>query len=297
MKFLRMAIALTLFTFTAAVPSRAADAARELLVCGWDEVFILRIGAPGVTPEKVWRWKALDHPEIPERTRATFKTTAECKAVAGGRILIVASSGGIALVERAGGKAVFWGSCGNTHSAELLPGDRIAAACSTHANGNRLVLFDAKKPEKEVFSTELYSGHGALWDGQRKLLWALGGPELRAYSLVAWESAAPSLKLEAKYPLPSQGGHDLVEIDGQRLGVTAVRDAWTFDRERREFTRHPDFGGINDVKSLSVHPDSRQVAYTLADKPEWWTRSIRFLNPERTIRLEDERIYKVRWVK
>lgn len=288
-----MLFALTL----AAAPSRAADDARELLVCGWDEVFILKVGPPGVAPEKVWRWKAMDHPEIPEHLRTTFKTTAECKAVGGNRILIVASSGGIALVERSSGKAKFWASCGNTHSAELLPGERVVAACSTNAKGNRLVVFDVAKPEAEVFSTELYSGHGALWDEDRKLLWALGGPELRAYSLAGWKSKSPSLTLEAKYPLPSPGGHDLVTIDKRQLGVTAVQDAWVFDREQRKFSPHPQLGGRHDVKSLSVDPKTGQLAYTTADEPEWWTRSIRFLNPERTIKLEDEKIYKVRWVK
>jgi hypothetical protein len=297
MKWLGSAVILVVLGMAVAVPSRAADAPRELLVCGWDEVFILKIADAAVAPEKVWRWKALDRPEIPEHIRTTFKTTAECKAVAGNRILIVASSGGIALVERASGKAVFWATCGNTHSAELLPGDRIAAACSVHANGNRLAVFDIRTPEREVFSTELYSGHGALWDEQRKLLWALGGPELRAYSLAAWESNAPSLKLEAKYPLPSRGGHDLVEIDRRRLGVTAVRQSWIFDRDKREFAPHPQLGEAHDVKSMSVHPGSGRVAYTQADAPEWWTRTIRFLNPAGSVKLDAERMYKVRWIK
>jgi hypothetical protein len=274
----------------------AADAGRELLVCGWDEVFILRPGAPSPT-EKVWRWKALERPELPAHLKTRFKTTADCKAVAGNRILIVASDGGIALVERAGGKAVFWALCGNTHSAELLPGGRLVAACSTHADGNRLAVFDIGTPERQVFSTELYSGHGALWDEGRKRLWAVGGAELRAYSLAGWDSREPSLKLEARYPLPSPGGHDLVEIDRHRLGVTAVRAAWIFDRERAEFLPHPELGSQRDVKSISVHPDTRQLAYTLADVPEWWTRTIRFLNPAATLKLEEERIYKVRWVK
>jgi hypothetical protein len=39
------------------------------------------------------------------------------------------------------------------------------------------------------------------------------------------------------------------------------------------------------------------MAYTLADAPECWTATIRFKLPERTLKLEGERIYKVRWVR
>ncbi len=155
----------------------AQSASGELLVCGWDEVYILHFTS-GREPNKVFSWKAQERPELPAGFKDKFRTTDECKAVAGNRILITASSSGVALVERATGKATFWGLCANAHSADLLPGERIAVACSVNEHGNRLAVFDARTPEKEIYSTELHSGHGAVWDEHRKLLWALADGEL-----------------------------------------------------------------------------------------------------------------------
>ncbi|OYW11972.1 MAG: hypothetical protein B7X34_02375, partial [Acidobacteriia bacterium 12-62-4] len=175
----------------------AANAqAAELLVCGWDEVMILDLAKDAENPPVVWRWSAAQAAELPDAYKTKFRTTDDCKAVAGNRILITASSDGVALVDRATKRTTFYGQCANAHSAELLPGERIAVACSVREKGgNRLAIFDAKTPEKELFSTELYSGHGVVWDEGRKTLWALSGKELRAYGLEQWESQTPTLRL------------------------------------------------------------------------------------------------------
>jgi hypothetical protein len=174
---------LFLLCLLAAGAGRAAQ--DDLLVCGWDEVYILNVA----TGAKSFSWKEAERPELPDAYKTKYRTTDDCKAVSGGRVLITASSDGVALVDRKSGKTTFWGACANAHSADLLPGDRIAVACSTRdTGGNRLAIFDGSVPERELYSTELYSGHGAHWDAKRKLLWALGNTELRSYELVDWES-------------------------------------------------------------------------------------------------------------
>lgn len=270
----------------------------ELIVCGWDEVYVLNVPAQG-KPEKMWNWKAAERQELPEAYRSKFRTTDECKPVTGNRILITASSDGIALVDRASGKAQFWAACGNTHSAEVLPGNRIAVACSVRpSNGNRLALFDASVPERELFSTELYSGHGVVWDEQRKTLWALSGKDLRAYALVDWESAKPRLSLTASYPLPTFGGHELTAVDGSAaLVVSTEHGVYHFDRDRKTFTLHPTLGKLEHVKSVSIQPGTGKTVYVQADSPEWWSNKIRFLESGRVIELDKERIYKVRWMR
>jgi hypothetical protein len=274
----------------------AFPATSELIVCGWDEVYILSLSGSG-EPQKVFSWKARERPELPVAFQDKFKTTDECKAVAGNRILITASSDGVALVERASGRTTFWGLCANAHSADLLPGERIAVACSVREpGGNRLAVFDARAPEKELYSTELHSGHGAVWDEQRTVLWALSDTEVRAYSLANWQSPRPSLELKATYPLPSRGGHEL-STDGRFLIVSAARDAWLFDRDSGEFAPHPRFSGLTNLKSASVDPRSGRVAFTVAESPNWWTSSIRFQNPDGVVTRPGERLYKVRWVR
>jgi hypothetical protein len=271
----------------------AGQAAQDdLLVCGWDEVYILNVA----TGAKSFSWKAADRPELPDAYKTKYRTTDECKAVSGGRILITASSDGVALVDRKSGKTTFWGVCANAHSADLLPGDRIAVACSVRdTGGNRLAIFDGAVPEKELYTTELYSGHGAHWDAKRKLLWALGDTELRSYELIDWESTTPSLALKKAYPLPSRGGHELSPV-GDALIVSAVKGIWLFDRESGQFRPHPQLSGKDDIKSASVNRTTGRLAFTIADQPDWWTATIRFLNPEGTLVREGERLYKVRWV-
>lgn len=237
--------------------------------------------------------------DLPEAFRSKFRTTDECKPVAGNRILITASSDGIALVDRTTRKTLFWGACGNTHSAEMLPGNRIAVACSVRpSNGNRLAVFDAGVPERELFSTELYSGHGVVWDEQRKTLWALGGKELRAYSLVEWGTAKPQLKLAASYPLPTFGGHELTAVDGSAaLVVSTEHGVYLFDRERKTFAPHARLGTLEHVKSVSIRQGTGETVYVQADTPEWWSNKIRFLESGRVLEMEKERIYKVRWMR
>lgn len=268
--------------------------AQSLVVCGWDEVFVLDVSG---APKKTWSWKAADRPELPEAYRSKFRTTDECKPVAGNRMLITASSDGAALVDRATGKAVWWGMCGNAHSAELLPGDRIVLACSTReGTGNKLAVFDVREPGRELFATELYSGHGAVWDAPRERLWALGEKQLRAYRLTDWSGAQPKLALDATYPLPDVGGHELSAVAGTpQLVVSTHEGVWRFDRDTRQFARDPHLGHLHDVKSAVVDAASGQVVYTQAEAPNWWTSRIRFKQPDRELHLEGERLYKVRW--
>src|SRR5690242_14826423 len=82
----------------AAAAAWGAD--KNVLVCGWDEVYILNIE----TGAKGFSWKAAERPELPAAYKDKFRTTDECKAVAGGRVLITASSDGVALVDRRSGR-------------------------------------------------------------------------------------------------------------------------------------------------------------------------------------------------
>src|SRR5688500_17429583 len=215
-----------------AAAGRQVSRATELIVCGWDEVFILA-GGEGPTPahRKVWSWRVADSPEIPADMHALFRTTDDCKPVDGGRrILISSSGGGVALVDRETRRAPFFARVTNAHSIEMLPGGRIAAAASvsTAGTGNRLVIFDAATG-KELASDELRSGHGAVWDGERQVLWALGGDVLRAYSVGA-PGGQTRLERTFEIALPNEGGHDLVAIpDSPRLFVSTVRNCFWFD--------------------------------------------------------------------
>lgn len=265
----------------------ATQARRELLVCGWDELVALDVSTE--TPVKTWSWRAGQRDDLPATHRKLFRTIDECKPLSGGRVLITASSDGVALVERPSGRVLFYAQGANAHSAEMLPGGRIAVACSVRQRGgNRVILFDSATPEKELASAELYSGHGVVWDEQRATLWALGGRELKAFTA--------DLALKAAYELPGEGGHDLWAVPhGPKLGVTTHEGVWEFDRDTRTFRRHAVLGGLAHVKGVAEHPATGETAYIQADLPDWWSERIEFLNPRRTLRLAGERLYKARW--
>jgi hypothetical protein len=273
--------------------ANGASANRELIVCGWDEVYILDLDRRPA--EKVWSWKAAESAELPEAMRTQFRTTDECKSADGGkRILITASSDGIALVDRATRKVLFYGSVGGAHSAQMLPGGLIAVAGSTSKSplANRLVLFDSKRSGQPLFDTELVSGHGVVWDRRREVLWALGLNTLRTYKLTKRQ-----LIKTAEYALPDSSGHDLMAVPNtDLLSVTTHHHAWMFDRTTRKFSPHPQLPDLDNVKSINVHPETGEVVWTLADKGFWWTATLRFLNPESTIERTGERLYKARWV-
>lgn len=278
--------------------SRSDSNPHELIVCGWDEVYVVDTADDSLTtPPKIWSWKGKECHTLPEKYRALFGSTDDCKPLRGASQILISSSGsGVALIERKTKQALFYASVGNAHSVEMLPGNRIVVAGSTNPAGNRLVLFDAAQSEKSLWRDELYSGHGVVWDPKRQILWALGYDQLRAYQLAAWESTTPKLVRVAAYTLPDHGGHDLQAVPkDNKLLITTNQHVYFFDRNSRAFTSHPLLRDEKRVKSVSINVTTGQLAYTQAEGQNWWTEHIHFLNPPRTLSLPGERIYKVRW--
>jgi len=270
-----------------------APETEELILCGDKEVFILDFKAGA---KKVWSWLAADHPEIPEAIRKQFGTTDDCKPVNGGsRILITSSGGGVALVERASRRALFWASVEGAHSAELLPRNRVLVAGSEGKEGNRLVLFDLDRLGQELASHPLAGAHGVVWDADARRVWALGDDELQAYDLKDWESAKPALVLSLRLDLPDSGGHDLRAVPGtRRLVLTTGRHVWTFEPASRQFEPFERLGDLADVKSVDIHPRTGRIACVQAETV-WWSSRVVFFKPEGEIQRRGERLYKARW--
>ena len=270
----------------------------ELIVCGWDEVFILDMSREvhGL-PTKTWNWKSEDREELPDSMKSRFKTTDECKAVNHGhRILITSSAGGVALIERATGEVLFYAAVPNAHSADLLPDNRLAAAASHARYGDRLILFDLNTPDRELYSDDLPWGHGVVWDKTRQVLWALSDEDIRVYNLDNWDTNEPSLSRSDTLKLPEGSGHDMYPVPNSSfLSISTEKHCWLFDRDRREFKPHPVLADEADVKSIAEHPETGQLVYVRADSNEWWSETIRFVNPARDLHLPGEHLYKARW--
>lgn len=270
----------------------------RLIVCGGPEVFIVPADLEKLTDDdRLWRWTAEDSPEIPADFRPRFRTTDDCKPV-GEAILITSSSGGVALVQRRDKKCLFYTSVTNAHSACLLPGKRVAVASSY--GGNALVIYSLAESGadlKPLASLELHGAHGALWDEERKRIWALGGDELLLVELKS-DNERVELVVHKRWKLPTAGGHDLMPSrDGESLFVTTNTAVYRFDCETSTFTPFEPLATAKKIKSIDEHPTTGRVVYHQADTTGdvWWSDKIRFLGPERVMTVAEERLYKVRW--
>ncbi len=265
--------------------------ADELILAGGDEVFIVDAAeAASGKANKLWHWSAQEAADVPEEARREFHHLDECKAVEqGAKILVCASNGGCALIDRATKRVLWRASSRNAHSLDLLPHDRVVVASSL--SGDHLEVFDLKGAAVPVFKTPLHSAHGVVWDDARRCLWALGFDELRCYTLADWDTDVPSLKLKSTHKLPDADGHDLrpVPVSAELL-LTTEHGVYLFDRDQTTFRSHPTLKNQAKVKSVDIHQGTQRIVLST------WSATLRFFAPEETITLKDAHPYKARWL-
>lgn len=263
------------------------------MVCGDSRVLIVDYTkSHDSIPEIVWIWDAHLAKDLPEDFRTKkFNTMDDCKAISNGKqILVSSSSGAIAILNVADKKVVFYAEVPNAHSIELLPGNLLAAASSTHVKGNKVMLFDIGKPGNVLFTDSLYSAHGLVWNEKRKSLFALGYDVLREYGLIS----KGSLALKAHWKIPGIGGHELrPAVDDDHLFVTEHEGAWLFDLRAHQFKKIEGFHDAENIKSLGKDR-SGQYIFTIPEE-SWWTFHVRFFQPERSFVFPDLKVYKARW--
>lgn len=298
--FWRMTVrrALVLVALAASPLLPAPLFAQEVVVCGTDELFILDLATP--TPRKVWSWRARERPELPEAMRGTFKTIAECKPSEDGRRLLIASSShGAAVIDRATGKVEFHATAMNGHSIELLPGNRVVIAASHVANGtgDRLSVYDLDRSGVELFHVDTPWPHAVIWDAARQLLWADSQRDVVGYRLTDWGTAAPRLTPAIVAPLPDSNGHDMMPVpDSPHLILSTAAHTWLFDRDTHQFAKHPRLGDAAKVKSVHVDPASKRLLWVQGEGTVWWSEVLHLHDPDTTITLLGEKVYKVRWM-
>lgn len=196
-------------------------------------------------------------------------------------------------------------SCPNVHSAELLPNNRVALACSTGdaTNNNKVQIYDIATPNRVIAQYPLTSAHGVVWNDSSQRLYAIGGQSLQIYRLKDWESASPALELEKTVTAPQSGLHDLTRINDNTLCL-AGRSAYLYDIGTGTFTHMTHFSDYSAIKSLNFDDDTGQAWYTDATVPEgnesWSTHTIRHTSDtavpgvDKTIIVSDIDVYKVR---
>ena len=248
-------------------------------------------------------WRAADRPELDSAQKSKLKSFADCKPVAGGqRLLLASSNGGAAVVDGTSGAVLGYGTAANAHSITLLPNGRFAVAGSNTPNestGDRVAVFDLKTWDQAIIVEPLTSAHALVWDDARQRLWAAGHDQLRSYKLIAWKTTTPSLAVDVSLTLPEQGAHDLSPVpDSANVMLSTKGHVWLFDRDTHSLTPHPAAELVDQrkIKSLDLHPVTGRLAYTFGEEKNWWATRVSLLNPTDAIDLPGgDRVYKARW--
>lgn len=270
-----------------------------LAVCGNGMVRIINMAESDSTDIKeVWRWDK-DDPQVnlPKGYDQLMRNVDECKFVDNNtKMLLTASGDGMMLIDIETKAILSYAHVPMAHSADLLPGNRIAVALSTHKKGNALEIYDIDTPEKVVFRDSLYSGHGVVWNEKRQRLYALGYKELREYELVNWDSDQPSLRQVKMWEIPMKSGHDLSPVDNDRMLVSAHEGVMWFDINKEEFSPFEPLRDVENVKSVNYDPKTGKLIYTKGEI-KWWTHHIYQENPNKVITMDSLKVYKVRVTK
>ena len=270
-----------------------------MAVCGDGIVRIIDMAESDSTDIKeVWRWDK-DDPQVnlPKGYDMLMRNLDECKFVDNNtKMLLTASGDGMMLLDIETKDILCYAHVPMAHSADLLPNNRIAVALSTHKQGNALEIYDIDTPEKVVFRDSLYSGHGVVWNEKRQRLYALGYKELKEYELVDWNTDQPSLRQVKMWEIPMESGHDLSPVDDNRMLVSAHEGVMWFDIDKEEFSPFEPLSNVENVKSVNYDPETQKIVYTKAEI-NWWTHHIYQENPDKVIKMDSLKVYKVRVMK
>ncbi|ROT93424.1 hypothetical protein EB810_15170 [Altererythrobacter sp. FM1] len=283
------------------VPARIdrGNDTESFLACGWGNVSIFTYDPQVKTLEESWFWKPEDYSGIADLDRffELFHHIDECKSVDGGdTILITASTDGVGLIDRKGKRFLQLGVSRNAHSADFLPGGRIAVA-NSHG-GDTLQIFDGREMGKLLIEKPLSAGHGVHWDSKSKRLYALASEEIDIYELVNWDSESPDLNLVRRITLPEGEGHNLSQIPcSDQFHISTASQTWLFDESDESVVAHPQLSGQRQVKSVSTNRNSGAIVWLKADSGSWWSYNLRLIHDDVDMIFPvNKRYYKVRWI-
>lgn len=289
-----------IFLFNCVCRNSFAAERSEVIVCGDDKVLIIDLDKSTKDHVSViWSWKVAEALSLlPADYRKLMIPLDECKSVDNNsKLLLTSSGGGVLLLERESKRCLFYARAPMAHSAEMLPGNLIAVALSTHPQGNSVELYQIGRSEQVLYRDSLYSGHGAVWMDELNRLFALGYDELRSYSLRNGNSSSsPRLQLEKSWKIPVEGGHDLTKVSDSVLLLTGHEGACLFDTGKGLFSPFKPLEKEKNVKSVNYDEESGGLVYTRAEI-DWWTHHVYSRKPDKVLTIEDINLYKARVIR
>lgn len=277
----------------------------QLIVCGDSKIYMIDANlaeAAGFYNAVLWELEAKDFASVIGKDMLRLD---DCKPVDNNTKILATSSRNYAMLVDIETKKLLWYSSnsGNAHSADILPGNRIAVACSD--GGDLVQIFDMNASDKVLFATPLKSAHGVVWNEATQRLYAIGGTSLNIYKLKDWNSAAPALELEQVINTKSNvtGLHDMTLVDENTL-LVAGNKAALYDIAQSSFSNLSHFNGSTSLKAVNYNGDTGECWYVDSTNPEgnftWSSQTIRYTDnvngngTYRTIKVPNLNMYKVR---
>lgn len=290
--------------------------ASELAVCGDNRIYIIDTDIAlekGFTEAVTWEWDATAAKDI---VGGDMTRLDECKPVDNGtKILATSSRSWAVLIDIATKEVLWWSkSSKNAHSAELLPGDKIAVACAGSdvegAKSDRIQIFRIGSNDTELSYVDLESAHGVVYNPATERVYAVGKSTLNIYRLTDWNSDTPTLTLEKSVDTSERitGLHDLTLVDANTL-LLAGHKAALYNLKTGKFTPLPHFAQSEGIKSVNYNPltgdcwytdvtDSKyQTDYDWATNTIFHTGNVAGTVVDKTIAVPDLNMYKVRVMK
>ena len=148
----------------------------HVAVCGGKEVKIIDMAkSDGETLHEVWSWCIEDPTEgLPAEYAEYLNPLDECKFVDGNsKLLLTSSTSAVVLIDLKTKKNLFYARVPMAHSADLLPGDRVAVALSTHKLGNSLEIYDIAQPEKVLWRDSRVTARCGTPSARAFMRWAM----------------------------------------------------------------------------------------------------------------------------
>lgn len=251
----------------------------------------------------VWSWDPVSA-RIPYAYWGWFVNPSEVKPVFNNHyILMTASGGAVALIRLRDHKVMFYAQAGtNPHSAEILPDGNIVVANSTGHELCTFVTDTVNIPGRVANRLRLGNAHNAVWDKERKLLYATAtvkdanGENVTALFGFSYNEDSKNPKLIGQKRLytfeKDNGGHDLYPVYGEanQLWMTTEQHVWKYD----VITNSPSL--MYDEKSVKSISNSSDGVIMLKPTQEWWAEGLIDDQCQPLFQLQGARIYKGRWM-
>jgi hypothetical protein len=244
--------------------------------------------------QPLWSWHAASDPSMPSLLASAFTVLDECKPVQHGEralVVVTASSGGVAVIDRDTRQTIFARRLFNAHSADILADGSVVAAAST--GGDALVRWrmDAQEP---LFQVPLPHAHAVVPDAARGLLWSGGGRQV-----VAFDYGLTSPEPRVVIVMPDDEVHDLCWDCHQNQLLCSTQNAvWTIDPDTRVVQPWQPLAQMRLVKGIAPPHDDGAICFHKGEGGTWSSDVLYALTPApqlAMVRFPGRKLYKARW--